>query len=108
MSPESVRRITPKDALSHPFLKEPDEMDDDEFVPHRFGEGVCGSLHFLDEVTDEPCVKVKKTRKRDAAEGEGDEEDEMVVRRLMAGEGIAVGNMPCEFHTEELGYKFSK
>lgn len=98
MQPESTRRITPKDALSHPFLKDPDEADDDDFVPHLFGEGVCAALHFYDEA-EEPCVRVKVK--------EEDGEEEMRVRRLEPGEGVAIGRMPCEFHREELGYTFS-
>ncbi|KAI0692551.1 kinase-like domain-containing protein [Cytidiella melzeri] len=104
MQPEATRRITPQSALEHPFLKEQDEPDDDEFVPHRFGEGVCGELHFFDEVTQEPCIKIWKTRAGSVRE-EG--EDDMVVKKLVAGEGIAIGRMPCEFHKEEFGYNFS-
>lgn len=102
MHPEATRRITPKDALAHPFLKDRDKPDDDEFVPHRFGEGICAALHFYDENTDEPCVRVKAGKRR------GDEEDDrMEIRHLMPGEGVAIGRMPCEFHREEFGYKFS-
>ncbi len=92
MQPEAVKRITPRAALAHPFLKDPDEPDDDEFVPHPFGEGVCGDYHFHDEVTEEPCVRVR------AANGK------IVVRRVMAGEGVCIGRMPCEFHKEGYGY----
>ncbi|PSR80981.1 hypothetical protein PHLCEN_2v6571 [Hermanssonia centrifuga] len=92
MQPEAVKRMTPRAALAHPFLKDPDEPDDDEFVPHPFGEGVCGDYHFHDEVTEEPCVRVR------AANGK------IVVRRLMAGEGVCIGRMPCEFHKKGYGY----
>lgn len=101
MQSEATRRITPKEALAHPFLQDPDEPDDDEFVPHQFGEGVCAELHFYDETTDEPCVKVRRKKVR------GNREEDMEIRQLLPGEGIAIGNMPCEFHEEELGYKFS-
>ena len=97
MEPESNRRITPKNALAHPFLKEAEEPDDDEFVPHRFAEGVCGRYHFFDEVTNEPCARIRKRKKTDEEEDEG----EVIVKRLTAGEGIAIGRMPCEFHREE-------
>ncbi|KAI0089224.1 kinase-like domain-containing protein [Irpex rosettiformis] len=107
MESESIKRITPRNALGHPFLKEPDEPDDDEFVPHRFGEGVCGKLHFLDEVTDEPCVRIRKPKKTDSMDIKTEGKDEMIVKRLAAGEGIAIGRMPCEFHREEFGYEFS-
>ena len=97
MHPESTRRITPRDALYHRFLA-PDpsesEHDDDEFFPHPFGEGVCGDLHHLDEVTEEMCVRVG------VSFGEG-EEGGGEVRRVMAGEGIAIGRWPCEFHKRE-------
>jgi cell division control protein 7 len=90
MQPESIRRITPRGALYHGFLK--DEQDDDEFFPHPFGEGVCGDLHFVDEVTEEPCVKVIL--------GENHE-----IRRLVAGEGMAIGSYPCVFHRTEYDYE---
>ena len=90
MAPESVKRITPQKALAHPFLKEPDQPDDDEFAPHTKSEGVCSDYHFVDEVGDH-CVKVRNMNGK------------MVVRRLVAGEGMCIGRQPCEFHRE--GYK---
>lgn len=111
MEPESTKRIIPKDALAHPFLKDPDEPDDDEFVPHPFGRGVCRKLHFLDEVTDEPCVRIRKRKRVKAGDADHEEDEdaggEMIVKRLTAGEGIAIGRMPCKFHMEEFGYRFS-
>jgi cell division control protein 7 len=92
MHPESTRRMTPRDALYHPFLADPSEPEDDEFFPHPFGEGVCGDWHHLDEVTEEACVRVNV-----GVNGEGGGE----VRRVMAGEGIAIGRWPCEFHRRE-------
>ncbi|KAH7930636.1 kinase-like protein [Leucogyrophana mollusca] len=88
MQPESTRRITPRGALYHPFLADPSEPEDDELFPHPFGEGVCGKWHFVDEVTEEQCVYVHVN-------------GEKKVRRLMAGEGTAIGGWPCEFHREE-------
>lgn len=92
MHPESTRRMTPRDALYHPFLADPSEPEDDEFFPHPFGEGVCGDWHHLDEVTEEPCVRINL-----GMDGEGGGE----VRRVIAGEGIAIGRWPCEFHRRE-------
>ncbi|PCH40791.1 kinase-like protein [Wolfiporia cocos MD-104 SS10] len=94
MEPEATRRITPRTALTHPFLREPDAPSDDEFFPHPFGEGICGEWHFIDEETDDLCVRVFVPG-----------EKEMVVRRLVSGEGIAIGSQPCEFHREEDGYR---
>lgn len=65
--------------------------NDDEFVPHPFGEGACKEWHFRDDVTEEPYVKV-----------EGDEGQEEMLT-LVAGEGIAIGRQPCEFHKNEFG-----
>ena len=90
MEPDSTRRITPRDALYHPFLADPSEVEDDELFPHPFGEGLCQTYHFIDEVTEEPCVIVNV---------DGHER----VRRLAAGEGIAIGKNPCEFHRKEFG-----
>ncbi|KAF9238794.1 kinase-like protein [Melanogaster broomeanus] len=90
MEPESTRRMTPRDALYHPFLADPSQHEDDELFPHPFGEGVCRKYHFLDEVTEEPCVLV-------------DVDGREKVRRLVAGEGMAIGSQPCEFHREEFG-----
>ncbi|KAF5387874.1 hypothetical protein D9615_000835 [Tricholomella constricta] len=97
MHPQSVRRMTPKNALAHPFLRgeegDFDEAaDDDEFVPHCFGEGVCGQWHFVDEVTGAPGVKVPVR-----CECGCDEEFEEVLV-LEAGQGVAIGRQPCEFH----------
>lgn len=98
MHPESVRRITPRKALYHPFLKDPDESDDDELFPHPFGEGICAEWHFSDPLSDEPCVKVFKN--------DGGDEENTEIKRIFPGEGIAIGKQPCEFHKEEYGYTF--
>lgn len=89
LNPDATKRLTPRDALKHPFLSEEDEgIDDDDFVPHPFGGGVCGDLHFYDEATGEPCVQVR-------LDGGG-----MGVKRLVSGEGISIGKEPCEYHTD--------
>ncbi|KAI6130273.1 kinase-like protein [Pisolithus croceorrhizus] len=88
MEPDSTRRITPRGALYHPFLADPSEPEDDDLFPHPFGEGVCGRYHYTDKVTEEPCVLVNVDGKES-------------VRRLVAGEGIAIGKDPCEFHRKE-------
>ena len=90
MESDSTRRITPRDALYHPFLTHPSEVEDDELFPHPFGEGLCRTYHFIDEVTEEPCVLV-------------DVNGHEKVRRLVPGEGIAIGKNPCEFHRKEFG-----
>ncbi|KZT70349.1 kinase-like protein [Daedalea quercina L-15889] len=96
MHPEATQRITPKQALAHAFLHDLDEPDDDEFFPHPYAEGVCGDLHFIDEDTDELCVRVRVPG-----------ENQLTVRRVSAGEGTAIGRQPCEFHRKEDGYVFS-
>lgn len=88
MEPDSTRRITPRGALYHPFLADPSEPEDDDLFPHPFGEGVCGRYHYTDKVTEEPYVLVNADGKES-------------VRRLVAGEGIAIGKEPCEFHRKE-------
>ncbi|KAG6329119.1 hypothetical protein ID866_9971 [Astraeus odoratus] len=90
MDPDSTRRITPRGALYHPFLADSSEPEDDDIFPHPFGEGKCRKYHFIDEVTEEPCVLVNV---------DGEER----VRSLVAGEGIAIGKNPCEFHRREFG-----
>jgi cell division control protein 7 len=90
LHPESIKRITPRQALYHPFLREGDEGEgDDAFFPHPFGEGVCGEWHFVDPVTEEFRVRVRT------------EEGSTSVLPVMAGEGMAIGNEACEFHRDE-------
>ncbi|KAG5648699.1 hypothetical protein DXG03_000046 [Asterophora parasitica] len=95
MNPHCCRRMTPKNALAHPFLRgeegDFDEAaDDDEYVPHTFGQGVCGHLHFIDDVTEEPRVKIPRVC------GCGCGEEYVEVLELEAGQGMAVGRQPCD------------
>ncbi|TFY55737.1 hypothetical protein EVG20_g9208 [Dentipellis fragilis] len=90
MEPVSVKRLTPKEALAHPFLRE--EPGDEEFFPHPFGEGICGEFHFVDEVTDDLCVRIDN--------GDGD----IQIKRLVSGQGLVIGNKPCEFHREQFAH----
>lgn len=92
MEPESHRRITPRGALYHAFLADPSEAEDDELFPHPAGEGVCQKYHFKDAVTEEHCVLLNI---------DGQEKEK--VRRLVAGEGTAIGSAPCEFHRRQFG-----
>lgn len=92
MEPESHRRITPRGALYHPFLTDPSEAEDDELFPHPSGEGMCQKYHFKDTVTEEHCVLLNT---------DGQER----VRRLVAGEGIAIGSTPCEFHRKQFRFE---
>ncbi|KAF9463068.1 kinase-like protein [Collybia nuda] len=107
LHPESTKRMTPRRVLAHPFLRgssssldeydpEEDCADDDESMPHVFGapESVCHEWHFRDPVTEEPSVRVVAP----CGCGCGEEFEE--VRNLVAGEGIAIGRQPCEFHRD--------
>ncbi|KAF9516771.1 hypothetical protein BS47DRAFT_1371577 [Hydnum rufescens UP504] len=85
---DPTQRITARDALYHPFLamdKEDRITEDDRDYPHPFGCGVCGDLHFRDELTDEPCILVPV-------------EKQTIPKTLQSGEGIAIGVEPCAFH----------
>ncbi|GJE87431.1 kinase-like protein [Phanerochaete sordida] len=153
LRPDAVKRLTPLAALEHPFLRDPalvcEGQTEADVVPHPFGLGVCGELHWQDE-RGRPYVGVwdpqrhERKRKRGAARGspararrriavyergrggevqevdldaDSDEEFEvdecgrrvvqgMIWRTVLAGQGIAVGNSPCEFHKAKLGYWF--
>ena len=85
LHPESTKRITAREALYHRWLVEEGKPGDDEFFPHPFGDGVCGEFHFRDDVTDQLCISSLGHR------GLG-------IRQLSAGEGIAIGSQPCEYH----------
>jgi len=85
---DPTQRITARDALYHPFLamnKEDWTTEDDHDYPHPFGCGVCGDLHFRDELTDEPCILVPV-------------EKQTIPKTLQSGEGIAIGVEPCALH----------
>lgn len=111
MHPESVRRIGPRDALYHAFLlptssvpsvaspssSSIDDADDDAFFPHPFLEGVCRQAHHIDPVTDQACVNVKMK----VPTSDGGVEEVVVMRHVAAGEGIAIGRDPCEFHKND-------
>ncbi|KAH9998297.1 kinase-like domain-containing protein [Russula vinacea] len=87
LHPESIKRFTPRQALYHPFLHDSgEEKGDDAFFPHPFGEGVCGEWHSVDPVTEEFRVRIRT------------EEGSTSVIPVMAGEGMAMGDEPCEFH----------
>jgi cell division control protein 7 len=88
LHPESIKRITPRQALYHPFLREGE--GDDALFPHPFGEGVCGEWHFIDTVTEELRVRVRT------------EAGKTSVIPVMAGQGVAIGGEPCEFHQGEV------
>ena len=54
LHPESIKRITPWQALYHLFLHEGGEEEgDDAFFPHPFGGGVYGEWHIVDTITEE-------------------------------------------------------
>lgn len=107
-----------------------------DVVPHPFGQGVCGELHFTDSkgvgyVRVWKPASGKRKRIADGArrdfgkrrasgemwkrtrgeeeidlDEESDGEELYVEKAVTAGEGIAVGSQPCEFHQRELGYRF--
>ncbi|KAG7447698.1 kinase-like protein [Guyanagaster necrorhizus] len=85
LHPEAVHRITPRDALYHPFLAQ--SVGDDEFFPHPFGKGVCAHLHRIDDVTEQPSVLIET-------------EKGQTMKLLENGQGLAIGNQPCEFHQD--------
>lgn len=94
LNPDCTRRITPEKALYHAFLAPPSpEEQDNEFFPHPFGKGVCSEDHYLDDVTNYPWVRYKVRLENGEWKWER--------RCLLAGEGIAIGKQPCEFHREE-------
>jgi cell division control protein 7 len=91
---ESTARITARDALYHPFLAEGQDpaLADDLHCPHPIGQGKCGALHWLDEVTEEHCISVMIP----GEDGKGGREE---VRKVAEpGRGIAYGERMCEFH----------
>jgi cell division control protein 7 len=122
---ESIKRIIPRDVLYHPFLSEPGvdpETDgDDEYVPHPPGMGVCEKFHRVDHTVDGMYAEVWRKPEEvmgldvedtdvDLDEDVGEEKSELVKRYgrewvqdfvfCMPGQGIAIGNKPCEFHKD--------
>jgi len=92
LNPDATRRIQPRNALSHPFLSEEAEgIHDDNAFPHAFGGGVCGDLHYYDDDTGDACVQLPQ------------EDGSVQVKRVLSGEGLAIGDSPCEFHSH-LGF----
>jgi cell division control protein 7 len=120
---ESIKRIIPRDVLYHPFLSEPgidpETEGDDEFVPHMPGTGVCRKFHHVDRIVDEMYVEVWRKPEEvmsldvEGSDEELDEEKEkgVLIEKdgqtwvqdfvfCMPGQGIAIGNKPCEFHRD--------
>ncbi|KAG6919762.1 hypothetical protein DXG01_001598 [Tephrocybe rancida] len=103
MNPFSVRRITPKEALAHPFLRgEEGDFDeaanDDEFTPHVFGEpgSDCAQWHYVNDLGDH-IVQVQIM----CGCGEpGCDDFEMDEIQVEPGQGLAIGRQPCEFHQD--------
>ena len=88
LNPDATRRIQPRNALAHSFLSEEAEgIYDDDAFPHAFGGGVCGDLHYYDDDTGDACVQLPQ------------EDGSLQVKRVLSGEGLAIGNSPCEFHS---------
>jgi len=85
LDPDSTRRYTAKDALNHPWLRSDNPVDyDDQFFPHPIQEGACADFHYVDEANSHVVGDVAGS----------------VRRQLVAGEGIAIGFAPCEFHAQ--------
>lgn len=88
LNPDATRRVQPRNALKHPFLSEEAEgICDDDTFPHAFGGGACGDLHYYDDDTGDACVQLPQ------------EDGSIRVRRVLSGEGLAIGNSSCEFHS---------
>lgn len=66
LDPNAIKRLTPAQALEHPFLRDPalarEGLTERDLVPHPFGHGICGSLHWVDD-QGIGHVKVKAPRK---------------------------------------------
>ena len=114
---ESTKRFTPRKALYHPFLEEAGCLEDDAYVPHTPGNGVCRELHEVRE--GRHWVRVMK---RCSCRKQGSDDDDEVLRHgydpgaedvddeewcgvmvsedieLEAGHGVAIGDNACEYH----------
>ncbi|KAL1739649.1 hypothetical protein HDZ31DRAFT_6290, partial [Schizophyllum fasciatum] len=74
------------------------EPSDSDFAPHRYGEGVCAEWHWRDPVTGQRIANVWVPDERGPDVGPGGERGFKESRCLSAGEGIAIGDFPCELH----------
>ena len=113
-----------------------DGKSEADVVPHPFGLGVCAKLHLTDAkgVCYVRVWRTASGKRKRAASGgrrdsgkrrasgdawartrgdeeidldeESDDEELYIEKEVAAGEGIAVGNEPCEFHRRDLGYRF--
>ena len=91
-------------------------VGDDAYVPHAPGGGVCGDWHCKDDVTEVDCVRILKKClcfRGGSCVGSGSESEDGEEERwcgkykreiveLNFGEGIAIGDRPCEFHMEDI------
>jgi cell division control protein 7 len=91
-------------------------VGDDAYVPHAPGKGVCEDWHFRDDVTELECVRIIRKclclRRGNSVSEDGSEEDQEEnnwcgqyvdeIVELSPGEGIAIGDRPCEFHGEDV------
>lgn len=123
---ESTKRATPRKALYHKFLEEAGAPPDDEVVPRVTAEGVCeryhavhNGVHYVNVYRRCTC-RGRKTHPDweegeevdlDSDGGESGVDDDLGNEKecehmyeellsLSAGEGIAIGNQPCEFHKD--------
>ena len=107
---ESTKRYTPRKVLYHQFLDEAGADGDDQFVPHRVGEGVCGRLHYRESDGAHVVRIERRCRCREPAShgmGDGEGEEEHVFEDLVdaeAGRGIPIGSRPCEYHRDMDSY----
>lgn len=98
LEPNSVRRVTAREALYLPFLapdldeitsvEDPATLDEDSHFPHPPGCGVC-EMHHTQTKAGDWMVFVGLDEK-------GEEEWEQIE----AGQGQAIGSKPCEFHQD--------
>lgn len=94
-------------------------VGDDACVPHVPGGGVCGDWHCKDDDTGIDCVRILKkclclrggscvgSESENGSDCDGSEERwcgkyKREIVELSSGEGIAIGDRPCEFHMEDV------